>query len=94
MSEEADTESLPEVPVYEIPPDAVANFVNYQMLQFYQTEDGVEIGIAQVPVPKGLIEQFQANFGEEMAKENLRLVVHKGKAFLAPVKTTSLIGFE
>jgi ADP-glucose pyrophosphorylase len=64
----------------------------YQMLQFHQTEEGVQISVVQVPVPRVLIENFQKQFGEEMAKVNLKLVTYKGQVFLAPVKTSSLIG--
>lgn len=84
-----------EIPVHEIQPSQIDNVVLYQMLQFSQTPNGeIQTGIIQVPVPRDLIETFQAQFGADMATENLKLVIVKGKAFLAPAKTSSLIGFR
>lgn len=83
---------MDEPEVFEITDEQIEQFDLYQMLQFTQGPDGVEIGIVQVPVPRVLIENFQKQFGEEMAKVNLKLVSYKGQVFLAPVKTTSLIG--
>lgn len=77
---------------FEITDEQIEQFDLYQMLQFQQGPDGVEISVVQVPVPRVLIENFQKQFGEEMAKVNLKLVTYKGQVFLAPVKTTSLIG--
>lgn len=93
MTDEA-TET--EIPTYEIPASEVSNFVLYQQLQFQRdpTDGSVQIGVIQVPVPRGLIEEFQSQFGEAMADENMKMVIVKGKAFLAPNKTTSLIGFR
>jgi hypothetical protein len=79
--------------VMEITDEQIENFVLYQQLQFGRTADGeIEIGVIQVPVPKVLIERFQEQFAGPMAEENLKLVTYRGKLFLAPVKTSSLIG--
>lgn len=96
MSEvEVSEDQVANIPVHEIKPSQVDNLVLYQQLQFVQTPDGeIQTGIIQVPVPRDLIEAFQAQFGADMATENLKLVIVKGKAFLAPAKTTSLIGFR
>ncbi len=83
---------MDETETFEITDEQIEQFDLYQMLQFQQGPDGVEISIVQVPVPRVLIENFQKQFGEEMAKVNLKLVTYKGQVFLAPVKTTSLIG--
>lgn len=83
---------MDEPEIFEITDEQIEQVDLYQMLQFSQGPDGVEIGVVQVPVPRVLIENFQKQFGDEMAKVNLRLVTYKGKVFLAPVKTTSLIG--
>lgn len=89
------TEATEETTVNEISPEQIKNIGLYQMLQFNQAPDGrVSISVVQVPVPVAMIEQFQEQFGEEMAEENLKLVVYKGKIFLAPAKTSSLIGFN
>jgi len=83
---------MDETETFEITDEQIEQFDLYQMLQFQQGPDGVEISVVQVPVPRVLIENFQKQFGEEMAKVNLKLVTYKGQVFLAPVKTTSLIG--
>ena len=83
-----------EVKTYEITDKDIENFVLYQKLEFVRTPEGVDIGVNQVPVPRALLESFQEQFGEEMAKENLKIQIHKGKAFLSPVQTTSLVGFK
>lgn len=83
-----------EIKTVEITDADIENFVLYQRMDFHRTPEGVDIGISQIPVPKTLLENFQAQFGEEMAKENLKIVIYKGKAFLSPVQTTSLIGFK
>ena len=83
---------MDEPEVLTITDEQIEQFDLYQMLQFQQGPEGVEISIVQVPVPRVLIENFQKQFGEEMAKVNLKLVTYKGQVFLAPVKTTSLIG--
>lgn len=83
---------MDEPEIFEITDEQIEQVDLYQMLQFSQGPDGVEISVVQVPVPRVLIENFQKQFGDEMAKVNLRLVTYKGKVFLAPVKTTSLIG--
>lgn len=83
---------MDEPEIFEITDEQIEQVDLYQMLQFSQGPDGVEISIVQVPVPRVLIENFQKQFGDEMTKVNLRLVTYKGKVFLAPVKTTSLIG--
>ena len=83
---------MDETETFEITDEQIEQFDLYQMLQFQQGPDGVEISIVQVPVPRVLIENFQKQFGEEMAKVNLKLVTYKGQVFLAPVKTTSLLG--
>jgi len=83
---------MDEPEIVEITDAQVEQFDLYQMLQFHQGPEGVDISIVQVPVPRVLIENFQKKFGDEMAKVNLKLVTYKGQVFLAPVKTTSLIG--
>lgn len=83
---------MDEPEIFEITDEQIEQIDLYQMLQFHQTEEGVQISIVQVPVPRVLIENFQKQFGEEMAKVNLKLVTYKGQVFLAPVKTSSLIG--
>lgn len=83
---------MDEPEVFTITDEQIEQYDLYQMLQFNQGPDGVEIGIVQVPVPRVLIENFQKQFGDEMAKVNLKLVSYKGQVFLAPVKTSSLIG--
>lgn len=83
---------MDEPEVFEITDEQIEQIDLYQMLQFHQTEEGVQISVVQVPVPRVLIENFQKQFGEEMAKVNLKLVTYKGQVFLAPVKTSSLIG--
>jgi len=83
---------MDEPEVFEITDEQIEQIDLYQMLQFHQTGEGVQISVVQVPVPRVLIENFQKQFGEEMAKVNLKLVTYKGQVFLAPVKTTSLIG--
>jgi hypothetical protein len=83
---------MDEPEIFEITDEQIEQIDLYQMLQFHQTGEGVQISVVQVPVPRVLIENFQKQFGEEMAKVNLKLVTYKGQVFLAPVKTTSLIG--
>ena len=83
---------MDEPEVFEITDEQIEQIDLYQVLQFHQTEEGVQISVVQVPVPRVLIENFQKQFGEEMAKVNLKLVTYKGQVFLAPVKTSSLIG--
>lgn len=91
MTDENDEEKT----VHEIKPSDIANVVLYQQLIFQQLPNGeVQTGITQVPVPKNIIESFQDRFGAEMEQENLKLVIVKGKAFLAPAKQSSLIGFN
>lgn len=83
---------MDEPEVFEITDEQIEQIDLYQMLQFHQGPEGVQISVVQVPVPRVLIENFQKQFGEEMAKVNLKLVTYKGQVFLAPVKTSSLIG--
>jgi len=83
---------MDEPEIFEITDEQIEQIDLYQMLQFHQSSEGVQISVVQVPVPRVLIENFQKQFGEEMAKVNLKLVTYKGQVFLAPVKTTSLIG--
>lgn len=83
---------MDEPEIFEITDEQIEQIDLYQMLQFNQSPEGVQISVVQVPVPRVLIENFQKQFGDEMAKVNLKLVTYQGKVFLAPVKTSSLIG--
>lgn len=91
-------EEVVEPEVIQITPEQMeiqnlAAFCTIQVGQDPRTGE-LHMGIVQIPVPIDMINEFQSQMGEEMAKENMKFVVYKGKAFLAPVQTTSLIGFS
>lgn len=54
----------------------------------------IEMGIVQLPLPLDMVRAFQEQLGEEMAKENMKLVIYKGRIYLAPVRTSTLVGFD
>ena len=91
-------EVVEEVDLTQIDPEklAIQNIGTFCTLQVGQdpTTGEIQMGIVQIPVPLDMIYAFQEQLGEAMAQENMKLVVYKGRVFLAPVKTTSLIGFQ
>lgn len=54
----------------------------------------IEMGIVQLPLPLDMIRAFQEQMGEEMAKENMKFVIYKGRIYLAPIRTSTLLGFD
>ena len=97
-TQEAAEEVVEEVDLTQIDPEklAIQNIGTFCTLQVGQdpTTGEIQMGIVQIPVPLDMIYAFQEQLGEAMAQENMKLVVYKGRVFLAPVKTTSLIGFQ
>lgn len=95
---EAAEEVVEEVDLTQIDPEklAIQNIGTFCTLQVGQdpVTGEIQMGIVQIPVPLDMIHAFQEQLGEAMAQENMKLVVYKGRVFLAPVKTTSLIGFQ
>ncbi len=97
-AQEAAEEVVEEVDLTQIDPEklAIQNIGTFCTLQVGQdpVTGEIQMGIVQIPVPLDMIHAFQEQLGEAMAQENMKLVVYKGRVFLAPVKTTSLIGFQ
>lgn len=91
-------EVVDEVDLSQVDPEklAIQNIGTFCTLQVGQdpTTGEIQMGIVQIPVPLDMIYAFQEQLGEAMAQENMKLVVYKGRVFLAPVRTTSLIGFQ
>jgi len=92
---EAANDDEQEIPVFTAEQMEIHNLANFCSLQVSQNPmtGEMQMGIVQIPVPIDMINAFQEQMGEEMAKENMKFVIYKGKAFLAPVKTTALLGF-
>lgn len=64
----------------------------FMTLQVHMTDDGeIQAGIIQVPIDLRIIEDFQAQMGKQLAEANMKLVIVKGQAFLAPIQESSLI---
>lgn len=64
----------------------------FMTLQVHMTEDGeIQAGVIQVPIDLRIIEDFQAQMGKQLAEANMKLVIVKGQAFLAPIQESSLI---
>ena len=68
----------------------VGQFVTLQLAQ-NPTNGQIEMGIVNYPVPLDMVRRFQDQLGDEMAKENMKLVIYKGRVFLAPIQTSRLI---
>lgn len=51
----------------------------------------LDVRIAQIPMDLRIIKQFQSQLGDKMAENNMKLVIFNGFAYLAPIKTSSLI---
>ncbi len=68
-------------------------FHTLQVGQNPQTGE-IEMGIVQLPLPLDMVRAFQEQLGEEMAKENMKLVIYRGRIYLAPLRTSSLLGFD
>lgn len=63
----------------------------FMTLQVHMTDDGeIQAGIIQVPIDLRIIEDFQAQMGKQLAEANMKLVIVKGQAFLAPIQETSI----
>lgn len=94
---DTDTDNKPDDGVTYISPEqmAIENWGRFCTLQVGQdpVTGEIQMGIIQIPVPIDMINAFQDRMGEEMAKENMKFVVYKGAVFLAPVRTTTLLGF-
>lgn len=98
VEDEVVVDEQPEVDLSQIDPEklAIQNIGTFCTLQLGQdpVTGEIQMGIVQIPVPLDMVYAFQEQLGEAMAQENMKLVVYKGRVFLAPVKTTSLIGFQ
>lgn len=66
---------------------------NYVTLQFNVDPEtnSLDVRIVKVPLDLRIIEDFQAQVGEVMAQNNLKLVIYEKNAYLVPIKTSSLI---
>ena len=62
-------------------------------LQFGLDEETqmLDVRIAQIPMDLRIIEQFQDQLGSKMSEYNIKLIIHKGLAYLVPIQTSSLI---
>lgn len=69
--------------------DEVGEFVTLQLAQGHNGE--IEMGIVNYPIPLDMVRRFQAQLGEQMAEENMKLVIHKGRVYLAPIQTSRII---
>lgn len=64
----------------------------FMTIQVNMNETGeIQAGIVQVPIDLRIIEDFQTQMGDQLAEENMKFVILNGRAFLAPIKTSSLI---
>ena len=64
----------------------------FMTISVEMADDGtIQAGIVPVPIDLRIIEDFQAQMGSQLAEENMKLVVVKGRAYLAPVQESSLI---
>jgi hypothetical protein len=80
----------PEIPEVDVGFDNPGTFITFVMNINEETGE-VEGGIAGLPIDLNFVVRFQAELGDELAKENIKFVIVGKKAFLAPVQVSSLI---
>lgn len=54
-------------------------------------EGNISAGIVKVPIDLRIVEDFQAQVGDQLAEANIKLVIVKGEAFCAPIQASSII---
>lgn len=70
--------------------DDVGEFVTLQLAQ-NPANGQIEMGIVKFPIPLDMARRFQSQLGEAMAEENMKIVIHKGRVYLAPIQTSRII---
>ena len=77
----------------EIQLDPNAEMGTFVTMQISVNEEGaVSAGIVEVPIDLRLIRRFQEQYAEQMDKEgNIKFIIHQKRAFICPVRTSSLI---
>lgn len=88
-------DNITEVP--ELTPEQEAFMKNmkpgfFMTIQVNMSPEGeIQASIVPVPIDLRIIEDFQSQMGPALEEENMKFVILKDRAFLMPIKTSSLI---
>jgi len=78
-----------------IDPDAKPGVFVTLQVQLNPETDQINAGIVKFPLDLRIVEEMQEKLGEEMRKVNMKFHINaQGEAFLMPIKTSTLIGFD